>query len=264
MATWVKLLGPAGRLLASMKERRLNPPLNMSVKLPLLYIQKILQKKLNLNNMKKEDVKTNLFSKKTVDRRKAAKEVGIQKIVELADDLFSAYLKEIIDDRTWETQVAMILALGIIDYKAALPYIEKIIQLNNPHSMVTYAAAQTYVRLKRKSITDAQPVIELLKFGGLSLVDGALNPLAYDRMIPPNEEIITLIKLSWDLHKHKDRIGKESGYCDPRYGLAAACAGWDKQVTTEFLAHCLATTGNDTSLKYVTENSIKQKYVKLR
>jgi hypothetical protein len=211
-----------------------------------------------------EQIKISISSTKSGDRRKAAKEIGKQKLTVLADILLAAYLEEIKNPKTWETQVEMILALGIINHKAALPYIEKIVRLNNPHSMITYSAAQSYVRLKRNSINDASPVIELLKFGGLSLDDGALNPLAYDKMIPKEEEINELIKLGWDLHKHKDRIGKEAGYCDPRYGLAAACAGWDKKLTIKFLNHCLATADGDTSLKHVAENSIKQKYIKLR
>lgn len=81
-------------------------------------------------------------------------------------------------------------------------------------------------------------------------------------MQPDKNQIKELIKLSWDLHKHKDRIGHEGGYCDPRYGLAAACAGWDKQLTKDFLEYCLLT--GDTPVKYVAENSLKGKYVKLR
>jgi hypothetical protein len=214
--------------------------------------------------MTTEQIKTNLLSKKSVDRRKAAKEIGKQRETRMGKELLEAYLNEAGDNRTWETQTEMILSLGLINYKPALPYIESIVHLNNPHSMITYCAAQSYVRLKRDSITDSRPVIELLKFGGLSLVDGALNPLGYDKMAPPKEEVITLINLAWDLHKHKDRIGNEAGYSDPRYGLVAACAGWDKNLTQPFLAHCVLTAGIDSTLKNVAENAIKQKYVKLR
>lgn len=213
--------------------------------------------------MTKEEIKEKLFSSKSSDRRKAAKEIGKQKLEDLADDLLTAYLEEKKDKRTWETQVEMILALGIINCKQVLPHIEKIVQANNPHDMITYAAAQTYVRLKRASLNDAKPVIELLKFGGLSLVDGALNPLAYDKMVPPKDEIIELLNLCWDLHKHRDRIGEEYGYTDPRYGIAAACAGWDKNLVADFLAHCLATGDKETSLQNVVKSSLKGKYAKL-
>lgn len=214
--------------------------------------------------MTTEEIKTKLYSTKSTDRKRAAKEIGKLKLTDFADDLYHAYLKEAKDKRTWETQVEMILALGLLDYKNALPEIEQIVRTNVPNDMITYAAAQSYVRLKRKSLTDASPAIELLQFGRLSTVDGCLNPLGYDKMQPDENQIKELIKLSWDLHKHKDRLGHESGYCDPRYGLAAACAGWDRQLTKDFLEHCFGTADRDTPLKYVSENSLKGKYVKLR
>lgn len=214
--------------------------------------------------MTAEEIKSKLHSTKSADRRRAAKEIGKLKLADFADDLYKAYLEEATDKRTWETQVAMILALGLIDNKNALGEIEKIVKLNNPYDSITSAAAETYVRLKRQSLNDASPSLELLKFGGLSVVDGCLNPIGYDKMMPGENQIKELIKLSWDLHKHKDRVGKEAGFCDPRYGLAAGCAGWDSQLTKDFLEHCLATADGDTPLKYVSENSLKGKNVKLR
>ena len=211
--------------------------------------------------MTTEEIKTKLHSTNSADRKRAAKEIGKLKLTDFANDLYLAYLKETKDKRTWETQVEMILALGLLDFKKVFTEIDAIIKANNPHDMITYAAAQTYVRLKRKSLTDASPVLELLQFGGLSIVDGCLNPLGYDRMQPDENQIKELIKLAWDLHKHKDC---ESGYGDPRYGIAAACAGWDRQLTKDFLEHCLATADGNTPLEYVSENSLKGKYVKLR
>jgi hypothetical protein len=206
-----------------------------------------------------DEIRTKLQSTKSTDRKRAAKEIGKAKLMDLATDLYNAYLIEVMDKRTWETQVEMILGLGLLDYKNALQEIEQIVTTNKPNDMITYAAAQTYVRLKRQSLSDATPALELLQFGGLSTVDGCLNPLGYDRMMPEESQVKELIKRSWDLHKHKDRQG---GYCDPRYGLVAACAGWGKPLTKDFLEHCLAT--GDAPVKYVAENSLKGKYVKLR
>lgn len=211
--------------------------------------------------MTTEEIKTKLHSTKSADRKRAAKEIGKLKLTDIGDDLYQAYLRETKDKRTWETQVEMILALGQLDYKNALSEMDTIIKANNPHDMITYAAAQTYVRLKRKSLSDASPVLELLKFGGLSTVSGCLNPLGYDKMQPDESQIKELIKLTWDLNKHKDY---EPGYGDPRYGIAAACAGWDRQITKDFLEYCIATANGDTPLEYVSKNSLKGKYVKLR
>jgi hypothetical protein len=212
--------------------------------------------------MTNEEIRSKLHSSKSPDRRRAAKEIGKSKLADFADDLYKAYLKERTDKRTWETQVAMILAIGMVNHKEVLKEIEPIIRANDPHDMITDAAAQTYVRLKRESINDAKPVLELLRFGGLSIVDGALSPLGYDKMLPDEKQIKQLINLSWNLHKHKDLVGFEDNYCDPRYGIAAACAGWDRELTKDFLRHCVAT--GDTPVIYVAENSLKGKYVRLR
>jgi hypothetical protein len=67
-------------------------------------------------------------------------------------------------------------------------------------------------------------------------------------MTPSKGEIAELIALGWDLHKHKDRVGVEYGYLDPRYGLVLACARWDKELTRPFLDHCLATSAKDPRL----------------
>ncbi|MBK7763881.1 MAG: hypothetical protein IPI46_11040 [Bacteroidetes bacterium] len=211
--------------------------------------------------MSTEEIQCKLHSTKSAERRRAAKEIGKLKIHELADELYSAYLNELNDKRTWETQVEMILALGQLNYKNAINDINKIVKANAPHDMITYAAAQTYVRLQRQSLEDASPILELLAFGGLSIVDGCLNPLGYDIMQPPAYQIKELITLTWNLHKHKDY---ESGYGDPRYGIAAACAGWDKNLTQHFLEHCIETADGYTPLIYVSENSLKGKYVTLR
>ncbi len=211
-----------------------------------------------------EEIKKKLLSKKVADRKKAAKEIREQRLTEFSELLFKALVKEIEGGRSWETIAELILAIGAINYKQALPIIKKIIEENKPHDMITYAAAQTYVRLVRTSTEDATPIIELLKFGGLSVVDGALNPLAYDKMMPPSSQIKLLIYLSWNLQNHPDRIGFEYAYSDPRYGLAAACARWDKQLVTPFLKHCLLTANKDSSLIYVAKMSLEGKYPKLR
>jgi hypothetical protein len=183
--------------------------------------------------------------------------------MDLAENVYSAYLIEKKDKRTWETKFEMIVALGLLNYTPALQEIEEIVKINIPHDMITYAAAQTYVRLKRKSINDARPVIELVEFGSISIIKGATIVLAYDKMIPKQKEILKLIALCWNLHKHKDRVGFEYGITDPRYGMAVACAGWDKVLTTDFLLHCISTASNDTALINAAKKSLKEEYTKL-
>jgi hypothetical protein len=210
-----------------------------------------------MSKEKKVVVKKNLIDAKSSVRRKASIEIGNLKMNELGDDLFQAYLEERKDVRTWETQMEMVKALGLIDYKKALEEVKAICEENEKDSMLTIIAAQAYVRLKRKSINDASPAIELLKFGGHSIAEGTYDALGYDKMLPSDEEIIQLIKLS-----EKVEFKVQPQFDDPRYGLAAAAAGWRKDLVSDFLSDCLLSS--DEPLKYVAANALKGKYVKLR
>ena len=77
-------------------------------------------------------------------------------------------------------------------------------------------------------------------------------------MVPSKEEQSHLIEKYFN-------FGDDTNYkfcTDPRYGLAAACAGWDKDVVKSFLEKCMSIP--DAPLQYVAKNSLNRKYVKLR
>jgi hypothetical protein len=197
-----------------------------------------------------------LNSKKSSERRRAAIEIGKNKMVELREELYQKYLEERKDKRTWETQCEMVKALGVIDCKEALEIIEEIVKQNIPHDMITINAALSYVRLKRKSLQDGNPVVELLTFGNFSIIEGTVMALAYDQMKPDNETIEKIIKLSWDWRNEK-------GYGDNRKYVAIACWNWDKKLTENFLNHCIETADEyDNNLREVSQNSLKGKYSK--
>ncbi len=188
-----------------------------------------------------DEVREKLVSKKSTDRLRATKKISKEKIAGLADELFLAYEKERRDPRTWEPQSEMIKALGLLNHKPAFKYIEEIVRKNVPHDMITGNASIAFVQLKRNSIFDAQPVLELLSFGSISVICGALQALAVDKMLPPKNEMEEILKISRDVNKHKDRIGLEYGLMDPRIYLAIACAGWDKILCEGFLNYCIET-----------------------
>lgn len=216
-----------------------------------------------------EEIIQRLSSKKSADRLSAAKRISKENIAAVGEELFSAYIKETNDKRTWETQSEMVKALGCIGYKPALGHIEKIVRENIPHDMITMNATTAFVQLKRKNIYDAQPVLELLTFGRISVITGAFRALSNDKMLPPKNEIEEILEISWDINKHKDRIGQEFGLIDPRMYVAAACAGWDSTLTVGFLNHCIATAFDISSFNKPVENihlievckkSLKRKY----
>lgn len=173
-----------------------------------------------------------LNNKLSGKRRSAAKKIGRHKLTQLGEDLYNAYIREREDKRTWETQTEMILALGRIGYPHVLPELRSIIEHNEPHDMITIAAARSYVRLKRKDINDATPVIELLEFGNLSVLNGALDILAFDNMEPCEEEIRTIITL---LNGKNERDISISGLGDPREPLISAMSRWKDPASRDYL-----------------------------
>lgn len=218
-----------------------------------------------------DEIKEKLTSKKSADRKRGAKEIGKIKAVELGDFLFEKYLIERNDTRTWETQCEMIKALGLLNYTNAISEIELIVKNNIPHDMITTEATIAFVRLKRKNINDGKPVLELLKFGSVSVICGALEVLAIDQMLPDDETIKDILLLSWDINKHKDRVGYEYGLIDSRKYLAIACANWSIELTRDFLNHCIETaceinsfgkSVQDDNLIAVCQNSLKGKFSK--
>lgn len=177
-------------------------------------------------------IEEDLQSKLSGKRRSAAKKIGKNHLVELSDKLYEAYLKEREDKRTWETQTEMIMALGRIGCTKSLPDLKTIIDRNEPHDMITIAAARSYVRLKRKDLSDALPVIELIKTGNLSVLNGATDVLSYDNMQLAEEDIKTIISI---LDSKDEKEISVRGLGDPRTGLISAMHNWHDATSRSYL-----------------------------
>jgi hypothetical protein len=179
-----------------------------------------------------ESISENLNSSKSEIRRKAAIRIRELNLVELGDNLYNAYLKEKEDKRTWETQMQMIQALGAIGYKKALSEINTIIDKNERLDMITFAAALSYVRLMKKRFNDISPIINLMKKGQLSILCGAMAALAFDDMIPEDEEIAEIINTIDGFDENRIH---ETGVHDPRKYLISAMSLWKIELTQPFL-----------------------------
>ncbi|WP_163307648.1 hypothetical protein [Dysgonomonas sp. 521] len=177
-------------------------------------------------------IANDLQSKQSAKRRSAAKKIRKNQLIQLGDDLYKAYIKEREDKRTWETQTEMILAFGRIGYSGIEGDLRLIIDKNEPHDMITIAAARSYVRLKRKSLSDAEPVIELLKNGNLSVLNGATDILTFDDMHPSEEQIKAIISL---LDSKNEKDISIRGLGDPREGLLSAMSKWKDAVSQSYL-----------------------------
>lgn len=204
-----------------------------------------------------QEIESLLESGKMPSIRKAVKEIAKQRLESFGAVLQVKLIEMLPNDKSWETQVEIIRALGVTNYKPALRTLAEICQKNKETDMVTYVAGTAYVRLKKDHEHDAGPVFDLINLHGYAVLCGAGDALGYDKMVPSPSDQKKIVDAYINL-----RSPNPKGLSDPRYGVAAACAGWDPDIVRDFLMSCL-TTG-DAPVKHVAENSLKKKYVKLR
>ncbi|WP_324680299.1 hypothetical protein [Hymenobacter sp. GOD-10R] len=117
---------------------------------------------------------------------------------------------------------------------------------------------RAYFRIKRAHLVDCRPLFEVATTEKYAVKEALLEVLGYDRMVPTSEEQERIINTFFHFGQGLDLRSRT----DPRYGLAAACAGWDPVLVKPFLLHCLHLP--DAPLKHVASKALKQQYTKLR
>lgn len=175
-------------------------------------------------------IKNDLISSKSAKRRSAAKKIGKYQILSMSNELLEAYIKERKDVRTWETQTAMITALGKIDCKDALPYLQEIVDRNKDFDTITAYAALAYIRLTRKNPNDTETIIDFMMSGNTMVFDGAVMALAYDDIVPTQSEMKKIIEI---LDKRKGVYDRP--YSNPIPMLISAMYKWPQEISLPFL-----------------------------
>jgi hypothetical protein len=162
-------------------------------------------------------------------------------------------------ERKWEKKVALYLKEQVIKKnKSILPTLLVIIKEKNVIGSILCDCVSAYFRIERKDIHDCSTLFYLYDLNHINLSEALLEVLGYDQMLPSEEEQAKIIALFYHFGDNIDR----RYFTDPRYGLAAACAGWTKAIVANFLEYCL--TIPDAPLNYVAKNALVVKYVKLR
>lgn len=137
-------------------------------------------------------------------------------------------------------------------------YLRLLLTSELPDGTMLADLAQAFFRLNRTSLSDCSTIFLLQNIPNHNVQEALLEVLGYDRMVPPLDVQQQLIDLFFHFGDGLDY----RYYSDPRYGLAAACAQWETVIVHKFLLHCLAV--GDAPLRYVAENSLKRKTVRLR
>lgn len=195
-------------------------------------------------------IKLGLFSAKSAKRRSAAKKIAKYQIVSLGNDLLEAYLKERNDARTWETQTAMIHAFGKIECKAALPFLKEIVDANKDSDTITGYAALSYIRLTRKRANDMDMIIQFLSHGNTMLFDGAAMALAYDDVLPSEQEMKTVLTI---LGERKEIY--ERPCSNPIPLLISSMYRWPSEISLPFLEQYK----NDPRFAHIVEKTLAGK-----
>lgn len=162
-------------------------------------------------------------------------------------------------ERKWEKKVASYLKEQVtLNNVSFLSTLRKVIKENKGTGTILCDCVRAYFRIKRKDIHDCNPLFELYESDNINLCEALLEVLGYDRMVPSKKDQAKIIET---FYYFGDKIDRRY-FTDPRYGLAAACAGWSIEVVKPFLNYCL--TIADAPLNYVAKNALERKYVKLR
>ena len=203
-----------------------------------------------------EQIKSDLLGTSTVLRRKAAKKA--REVDGLLCPALAEALRMELSSKHWETKVELIETIGLLQCKAAMDtLLQYVFGKGSDFDLVLSKAAKALVRISRTSAADCAMIWRIVELNCYSATEGALEAIGYDKMLLADDQIQRLLDHCWDFGADRPK-----GYTDPRYGLAAACAGWKSALCRPFLLHCL--TSDDVPLRYVAEKALAGKYVKLR
>lgn len=206
-----------------------------------------------------DTLKVELLGRSSVRRRKAAMHCVHISAIDMCALLRDALLLEERGRNSWKTKYELIRVIGLCKCVEIAPHIYEhyVARREEGADILTMVAAQAFFRAKRQHKDDIRPLFELIDSSDDFVHEGVLETLGYDQMVPDVSVQDQILNKYWDLGR--DRT---VGLTDPRYGLAAACAGWNSRLVRPFLLHCLES--NDAPLIYVAEKALKGVYVKLR
>jgi hypothetical protein len=190
-----------------------------------------------------------LRDRASAKRRSAAKRLRKLSWSAACPALLEALQAELSDERTWETQYQMIMALGASGCKEALSTLRELSHRRMKATMVLVAVGDALVRLEREYENDPRPVFDLLNIDNdPCLAEGALRAVA-------------MLRLRFEPDVVERLLDHVIGLNDPAryFWVAAACPGWSGRSVDQFLRVCLATSNED--LKKAAAAALAGKYL---
>jgi HEAT repeat protein len=159
-------------------------------------------------------------------RRTAAKRLRKLADATAGPALVVALENELNDERTWETQYQMVMAIGHCNYTDALPFVESLV-VRRLGGMVDIAIGDTLLRLSRQHENDAARAIEFIDAENQLLTHGAMQAIAMLRMLPGDTTMKRLIDHGLSLN-----LGEDDWTV---IWLLRAVPGWPGQLVSQLL-----------------------------
>jgi hypothetical protein len=134
--------------------------------------------------------------------------------------IFHALKVEVLDDRTWETQYQMAMAVGLCGYLPALAWLKEFAGRLPSDSALAVGVGDAIVRLSYAEDGNLASVKWAMGRGRRGLTDGAFRAIAMARLVPPPDLLGEILEFLAPLPPH-DGL---------RFWPAAAAADWPEAV----------------------------------
>lgn len=198
-----------------------------------------------------------LEHKSSPKRRSAAKKLRKLKSLNhseadaVGEAIQRALETEILDERSWETQYQMIMALGASGYIESLDFLCRLADQEIQAGMVYVAIGDSVARLMLiETEQDTKPVVDLIDDNHPMFIDGVLRAIAMMQLKLSTEEVEKVLHYGATLDIEDNS----------RTWIAAAAAGWDSSAVKDFLEQSASADNQQT--KRAVQASLAGKYLK--
>lgn len=176
-----------------------------------------------------------LADRSSAKRKSAAKRLRVLVDPAAGPALLEALQAEVVNQRTWETQYQMIMALGACHYAPAVEFLEQLAQQQDDYTMIGVGLGDALVRIEWAIEHSLTTVDRYLQNGASGVIDGTFRAIAMLQLVPDDGLINRIIAF----------VGR-LGLTEPlRYWVAAAAAGWTGPHVEAYLRSCLSSSRAD-------------------
>lgn len=191
-------------------------------------------------------------------RRRGAKRLRALADRDTASHIRTALQLERKDERTWETQYQLIMALGATGDRSDINLLRDIVATPLDATIIYCAVGDAIVRLGRKSNDDSGPLLWCLAQPERELLDeGALRATAQLRLVPDGDGIPAALAATQRLLHNSARPNDLLGL----WGLIAA-AGWRCPVVHDYLM--AQVNDHRLEVRQITQESLQGRFAALK